>query len=202
MMSWIPLTKITLADWFSRKLRDEATKLNARIDEALRGRAELEKCERRILRDDPLALSSDDLFAASELGTLEYAQLQREHKLVEDLDQFQEQRHGEMGAVCRKAYDAHQAARAKVEADLLAIGFRSDSPHHHPAGQYAPAMITAHPAVLAAQREYDANGRDKQPKAQRDKQRCAELQAELQTLAIVVRFQRAAPRNVGSCPMM
>ncbi len=31
MMSWIPLTKITLADWFSRKLRDEATKLNARI---------------------------------------------------------------------------------------------------------------------------------------------------------------------------
>jgi hypothetical protein len=46
------------------------------------------------------------------------------------------------------------------------------------------------------------NGRDKQPEAQRDKQRLAELQAELQTLGVVVRFQRPAPRNMGSCPMM
>jgi hypothetical protein len=156
MMNWIPLSKIAISEKFSRKLRDEANKLNTRIEDALRGRADFEKIQTRILREDPVALSSDDLFAASELGTLEYQRLQQEHKLLEDLDRFHEQWQAEVRAQCTKAYEGHQAARAKVEADLLAIGFKSSNPNHHPAGQLAPGMITAHPAVLAAQREYDA----------------------------------------------
>jgi len=157
-MQWIPLTTIAVADWFTRKLREEADKLNARIEEARRSRANLERTEGRILRDDPLALSSDGLFAASELGSLEYEHLQQEYKLFQDLDQFHDRREIEARAECCKTHDACQAARAKVEADLLAIGFRSSDSTgmQHPTGRLAPAMIAAHPAVLAAQRKDDA----------------------------------------------
>jgi hypothetical protein len=155
MRNWIPLSKIVIADWYSRKLRGEAEKLNARIEEALQGRAELEKTATRILGAKAATISSDDLFAAHELTTLEFDLLQRERKLLEDLDRFHEQRMGEVAPVQRKAYEAHQAARAKVEADILAIGFRRDHPSQHPAGRFGPAMINAHPSVVGTLREYE-----------------------------------------------
>jgi hypothetical protein len=165
-MKWTPLFTIALEDWFSPKLRTAAGELNARIQDLLRQRSQLEQAIARQHAEDVATVDMTNLAGFPALGVSVLDLLQCELRLRREVASFWGEYFPACERAAQKAAEGHRKTEEKILAGLGELGFPLELPDRAP---WLPGVIAHHPKIQAARQRKDGL---------RDKARSRERQRE------------------------